>query len=435
MSVMTKAVPTPAARWRATGAALLAMGVIAGCAARGVREPLIGASEAARSGGVAARLGGHPVRVAVADGSGGGEACGDGGWRLADPAGRVLAAGAGCGGVRLQGEGGRVRVVAPGGATLAERATLRPDHPDSTVRWGGRRYRGELEVVAAARGLVVVNRLGLEDYLRGVLPLEIGGRDPRDRAAVEAQAVAARSYAAARIGANAARPFDLVATTADQVYGGRDVERPETDAAVRSTYGLVLTFADAIASTPYHADGGAVTASPDEVFWRQAPSPYLRPVDDRAPDGRCWCDVRGRAPWERRFTATALAALLARHGAPGGERVAAGGTIRAVRIAGRGPSGRVTRLEIETDGGRVLLRGNDIRYALRTGGEILPSTAFELVVEGSGGAVTAITVRGTGAGHGVGMSQWGAIGRARAGQDARTILAAYYPGTRLAPLQ
>jgi stage II sporulation protein D len=434
--VMRNPISHPTTRRRAAEAAVLAA-VVAGCAARGGREPLIGATAAARSGttAAAARLGGHPVRVAVADGSAGGEACAGGGWRLVDPAGRVLASGSGCGGLRVQGEGSRVRAVTPdGGAAVAERATLRPDHPDSTVRWGGKRYRGELDLVAAARGLVVVNRLGLEDYLRGVLPLEIGGRDPRDRAAVEAQAVAARTYAAARMGANAARPFDLVATTADQVYGGRDVERPETDAAVRSTYGLVLTFADAIASTPYHADGGAVTASPDEVFWRQAPSPYLRPVDDRAPDGRCWCDVRGRAPWERRFGASELATLVERQGS-GGERVATGGTIRAVRIAGRGPSGRVTRLEIETGGGRVLLRGNDIRYALRTRGEILPSTAFDLVVEGAGGAVTAIVVRGTGAGHGVGMSQWGAIGRARAGQDARTILAAYYPGTRLAPLQ
>lgn len=421
---------------RAIGAVLLATGVVAGCAAHGAREPVIGASAAAYSGAAAARMGGQPVRVAVADGSAGGEACAGGGWRLVEPSGRVLAAGSDCGGVRVSGEGRRVRIVVPGGGvTVAERATIRPDHPDSAVRWAGRRYRGEVELVAGGRGLTVVNRVGLEDYLRGVLPLEIGGRDPRDRAAVEAQAVAARSYAASRMAANASRAFDLVATTADQVYGGRDVERPETDAAVRSTYGLVLTFADAIASTPYHADGGAVTAAPDEVFWRQAPSPYLRPVDDRAPDGRCWCDVRGRAPWERRFTASDLAMLLDRSVAQGGERTAASGAIRDVRVAGRGPSGRVTRLEIETDGGRVLLRGNDIRYALRTRGEILPSTAFELTVEMRGGAVAAIGIRGTGAGHGVGMSQWGAIGRARAGQDARTILAAYYPGTRLAPLQ
>lgn len=415
--------------------------VLAACAAGRREGALRPVSEAAYGGGApaAARFGGVPVRVALAEGVSAAEACAGGGWRAVDPIGRVLAAGRGCPAVRLLADGPRVRVVAPDGTQgVAERVLVRPDHPDSAVTFRGKRWRGELDVQPTGRGaLVVVNRVGLEDYLRGVLPIEMGpARDPRDRPALEAQAVAARSYAAARMGANAARAFDVVGGVADQAYGGRDVERGETDAAVRATYGLVLTFADAIAATPYHAHGGATTAAPDEVFWRQSPAPWLRPVDDRAGDGRCFCDVSGRPAWERRFSAADLADALERWGGAYGARPPAGaGAIRAVRIAGRGPSGRVTRLEIETAGGRVLLRGNDIRYVLRTRGELLPSTAFALAVEGAPGGVDAIVLRGDGIGHGVGMSQWGAIGRARAGQDARTILAAYYPGTRLAPLQ
>ena len=106
------------------------------------------------------------------------------------------------------------------------------------------------------------------------------------------------------------------------------------------------------------------------------------------------------------------------------------GDVRSLRVVSRGPSGRVTVLEVETTLGRASLRGNDIRFLLRTDGAILPRTNFAL--EMSGGVAV---VRGMGNGHGVGMSQWGAIGRARAGQDARSILAAYYPGTRLSPLQ
>lgn len=291
--------------------------------------------------------------------------------------------------------------------------------------WNGRRYRGSIHIVRDGAGVAIINRLDLEEYLRGVLPGEIGSRDPRDRAALQAQAVAARSFAAARMGER--RPlFDVTATVSDQVYGGMSVERAETDQAVRATRGLVLTWGDRIITAPYHSHGGPMTAGADEV-WKRAGEPFLRPVDDRAPSGGCFCDASGNRGWERRFTTVEMGRLLTQYGRDLG--VAAGGEVRGIRIVSRGPSGRVTELEIETSAGRLLLRGNDVRFVLRTDGAILPSTNFS--VEASGAAVT---LRGIGNGHGVGMSQWGAIGRARAGQDARTILAAYYPGTRLSPL-
>ncbi len=293
------------------------------------------------------------------------------------------------------------------------------------VSWKGRRYRGDIDLVPEGNGVAVINRVDLEEYLRGVLPGEIGSRDPRDRAALQAQAVAARSYAAARMGER--RPvYDVSATVSDQVYGGQSVERPATDDAVRDTRGLVLTWGDRIITAPYHAHGGDVTAAPSEV-WKRAAEPYLQPVNDRTAGGGCFCDVSGNRGWERRFTFAELESLLLRHGREAG--VADAGAVRAVRVASRGPSGRVTTLEIETGTGRAILRGNDIRSVLRRDGAILPSTSFQLEVTG-----TVVVVRGVGNGHGVGMSQWGAIGRARAGQDARTILAAYYPGTRLSPL-
>lgn len=291
--------------------------------------------------------------------------------------------------------------------------------------WNGRRYRGSIDVVRDGAGVAVINRVDLEDYLRGVLPGEIGSRDPRDRAALQAQAVAARSYAAARMGERRVL-FDVTATVADQVYGGMSVERPETDDAVRATRGLVLTWGDRIITAPYHSHGGLMTAGAEEV-WKRGGEPFLRPVDDRAPSGGCFCDASGSRGWERRFSTSDVDRLLAQYGPAAG--VATSGGVRSLRILSRGPSGRVLELEIETSTGRVVLRGNDIRSVLRTDGAILPSTNFSIDVQGA-----VITVRGVGNGHGVGMSQWGAIGRARAGQDARSILAAYYPGTRLSPL-
>jgi stage II sporulation protein D len=86
-----------------------------------------------------------------------------------------------------------------------------------------------------------------------------------------------------------------------------------------------------------------------------------------------------------------------------------------------------------TEQGEVTLRANDIRYVLRpVGGEILPSTAFTIATErGDDGQLRTLVLRGRGNGHGVGMCQWGAIARARAGDDFRAILKAYYPGAEL----
>jgi stage II sporulation protein D len=170
-----------------------------------------------------------------------------------------------------------------------------------------------------------------------------------------------------------------------------------------------------------------MTAAADEVFWKRGSEPFLRPVDDRSPAGGCYCDASGARGWERRFTTDELRRLLQQYGRDAG--ITLSGDVRTVRVVSRGPSGRVTLLEFETTGGRAVVHGNDIRFVLRTDGAILPSTSFSLEMLGG-----LVTLRGVGNGHGVGMSQWGAIGRARAGQDARTILAAYYPGTRLSPL-
>jgi stage II sporulation protein D len=85
-----------------------------------------------------------------------------------------------------------------------------------------------------------------------------------------------------------------------------------------------------------------------------------------------------------------------------------------------------------TAAGDVTLRANDIRYVLRTPAELLPSTAITVSTErGSNGALQAVVVRGRGNGHGVGLCQWGAIARARAGDDFRAILKAYYPGAEI----
>jgi stage II sporulation protein D len=110
--------------------------------------------------------------------------------------------------------------------------------------------------------------------------------------------------------------------------------------------------------------------------------------------------------------------------------------VGAISVSEVTPAGRVATLTVDTDRGSWALRGNEIREALRTSsGEMLYSTYFSLYSMPGSSEVQSVALRGGGNGHGVGMCQAGAIGRARAGQDFRTILGTYYPGTTVGPIE
>jgi stage II sporulation protein D len=302
------------------------------------------------------------------------------------------------------------------------------------VTWQGKSYRGALTLVAGDTALLIVNRVDVEEYLRGVVPLEIGGRLTSDHAAVEAQAVAARSFTYTKMLANGAREFDLRASEVDQVYGGTGAETFWGDLAVAATAGWVLSYRGQVVTAPYHSACGGSTAVPSEV-WRGGQDGYLRSVSDTSTrTGRPWCDLSPRVAWERRLTVAELADAITRYGptyatVPSG----ASSSIRDVRVEGLTSSGRVRALVLATGAGDVTIRGNDVRYVLRqVGGAILPTSSFVLATErNAGGQLSAVVIRGRGNGHGVGMCQWGAIARARAGDDFRAILKAYYPGAEL----
>jgi stage II sporulation protein D len=104
--------------------------------------------------------------------------------------------------------------------------------------------------------------------------------------------------------------------------------------------------------------------------------------------------------------------------------------ITDVQVTRTTSSGRVAELRVAFAHGDVRIAGPDVRTVLRpTSDQLLQSTAFRVFVTRSDAGVGQLTLEGTGAGHGVGMCQWGAIGRARAGQSYRRILATYFPGT------
>jgi stage II sporulation protein D len=359
-----------------------------------------------------------------------------GDWRLYGRRGRgVLVRGGADERWTIERRGAQLRAVAEDGTATAWRdgpLVARPVDGDAVLSLNGRGYRGELRIGAGERGLVIVNALPVEQYLRGVVPLEMGERSLGDEAAVQAQAVAARSYAYVRLGDAGAR-FDVVATVTDQVYGGADVERPFADDAVAATAGQVLLYGGRVVNAPYHSTCGGSTAEPTEVWYRTPGEPYLQRVSDQIPGtDRYYCDISPRFTWTRTFDRGTLRAALARYlrdyASVRGDRV---GAVRGVAVEALTESGRVATLGIDTDRAHYALRGNDIRFVLRPpGGEILNSTYFTVEsAAGEDGRLATLTLRGRGYGHGIGMCQWGAIGRARAGQDYRTILQTYYPGT------
>ena len=337
---------------------------------------------------------------------------------------------------KLERQGRQVRAIRSDGVPTVWQAALVARVVDAGyVSFNGRRYRGELKVSSSDSGFVIVNTVTIEDYLRGVVPAEIGRNRPAsESAAVEAQAVAARSYAYTHL-VEGARVWDVTAGTQDQVYDGVEGEAPVSNAAVDATRGLAILYAGRVVNAPFHSTCGGETAEAPDV-WRTAGEPYLRRVSDRIPGtaDRYYCDVAPRFRWVKTIEGADLNAAMDAYlktytAIPGGHP----GRVRDVRVINTTPGGRVAQMAVETDRGSFLVRGNDTRYVLRTlGGEILNSTYFSAVAEqGADGSLGRLVIRGSGYGHGVGMCQWGAIGRARAGQDVRTILQAYYPGTQL----
>jgi stage II sporulation protein D len=337
---------------------------------------------------------------------------------------------------------GRELRIAPAGQearSLSDTLTLAPA-AGLMLELNGKAYRGEIETfVAADGGLVAVNGVDLEDYLVGVVPLEIGSPPTPSYAAVEAQAVAARTYAISHLGRWSTFGFDLYGDERDQVYGGASVETPLAARAVRETQGVVATYGGALIGAYYAAACGGTSAAVEET-WAFPPAPYLeaRPDRDQGPD---FCRNSRHYRWQERWSARDLAATIRTHLSAEVPGAAPTGALEDLAILTRNTSGRVKELRIRMGGQDYVVHGDRIRWVLRRpGGRILRSTSFDLTLERAQGAsagpiLTGIVVDGRGNGHGVGMCQAGALEMAAEGRDYPAILGHYYPGIALERLR
>jgi stage II sporulation protein D len=210
-----------------------------------------------------------------------------------------------------------------------------------------------------------------------------------------------------------------------------DAETPEGNAAVRATAGLALTYRGQVISAFFHSTCGYATATPAEAFRGIDNAPYLRSVSDRRPGGGYYCDISPRFRWSVEWDAATLRDILRRTATSVlGVSAATVDDIRDVRVEHTGRSGRAAEIRIRVGRGEIPVYAPDIRQVFLTPeGRPLGSTAVQLHPEREGDTLVWLKAAGAGWGHGVGMCQWGAVGRARAGQDFREILAAYFPGT------
>jgi len=284
--------------------------------------------------------------------------------------------------------------------------------PNGSGPWrvGARTVRGQIAVTVETGRIQVLNRIGLEDYVASTVGGEMSSSWPSE--ALRAQAVAARTYVMHQVNRRHGSPWDVRATTMSQVYRGVAAETKETRSAARATAGEVLTYAGAPILAVFHSTAGGRTATAGEVWGEDLP--YLRVVEVEDED------AAPHTYWRTVFEKQALRGILESAGVSVGQ-------LQGLTIEGRTASGRVERLVVHGSEGNAVIDSRELRALL--GGMGLRSTLFEIRESSEGFAFV-----GSGYGHGVGMSQWGARAMARQGASYKRILGRFYPGTRLESL-
>jgi len=332
-----------------------------------------------------------------------------------------------------------------------------------TVRLGDYSYRGVIELRPSGGRLTAINVLCPEEYLYGVLPVEMTHTFHIN--ALKAQAIASRTFMAYRMndGGHRHQGFDLCDTTHCQSYRGAGREQESTSLAVELTRGQMMFYNNTVILAVYFASCGGATDYAENV-WGQ-PRPYLRAVRS--------VGEHNPSEWTRTFTMAQLTTAVNSAGGNIGtatgmsvSRVSPLGRVQEITVYGTSgqwrASGEATRTLFAPVGGSLMSRnfyiagagggpavvsvtdGRGVVSGGLTGfnlrGGVLPQTAYVFdgtalrrldaapaqVVTGS-----SVTINGRGWGHGVGMSQRGAIGMALLGYSYREILLHYYTGVEI----
>jgi stage II sporulation protein D len=304
-----------------------------------------------------------------------------------------------------------------GGFTIAQRpyaqqriAIITRKDIDLKVRGLERKYRERLDIYRQKDGqLLLINRLGVEDYIRGVLYHESSHRWPME--ALMVQAIAARTYALYQMQENELQDFDVTSDIYSQVYGGRKSERYRTNIAVKKTVGQVMIYQGKIIPAYYHSTCAGHTEDVT-ALWNHEPIYPLKGV-------RCsFCTLSPHYRWKKNIRLKDIQDKLN----AGGYQL---GLIKEIHVLERNASGRIETLRILTrEEQSVDISGKDFRNIL--GPNLIKSNNYRIVMQGY-----YCDIIGAGWGHGVGMCQWGALGMAKMRHKHYQIIQQYYPGVML----
>ena len=304
-----------------------------------------------------------------------------------------------------------------------------------------RRYAGELRVSLNNQKLQITNYLKLEKYLQSVVGSEMPKEFPL--AALQAQAVAARTYALQLLGKN--KDFDVHSTETSQVYLGLEAETPKINKAVRTTNSLALFHKGKLINAVFHSSSGGRTEDSGQVWKYQFP--YLISVNDYDHNG-------SKYKWFSKFNSSDLKRIFADLGG-----------LNSIQVIKKSNSNRVKKVIAYGPKGRKIISGLELREKLN-----LNSTKFDIYLEfnkvnkenkfniidysndnfslSSNNQIEDflipkslpsipeehfLLIEGFGYGHGVGLSQWGASAMAKRGDDFRKILKHYYSGVKIKP--
>ncbi len=315
---------------------------------------------------------------------------------------------------------------------------------------------GRVYVIAGQLGLEVVNEAEIERILEGVVASEIFHSAPD--AALRAQAVAARTDMLAKVGTrHATDPFAICSETHCQAFRGLERVNARIAAAVQDTRGQVLVDPEGrLVDAYYHAASGGHTEA-NENAWPGRPQPALRGAPDvvpgaKAPFAQGMSDAAVQALLDGKDESWAAASGLNAEACRWRLERSAGelqdqmksfgiaAPVRELKVLRRGVSGRAVSLQVTTTDGRSVTIDGELRIRDALGGSHgAKGLRSSLVVikagsPGKNGAPDRWVFQGAGFGHGVGMDQTGAVARAKAGQDHKTILLHYYTGARLETL-
>ncbi|HEY7980465.1 MAG TPA: SpoIID/LytB domain-containing protein [Candidatus Eremiobacteraceae bacterium] len=276
-----------------------------------------------------------------------------------------------------------------------------------------RRYAGAVTVAGDSAGLLIINTVDSESYTASVLAAEMSPNWHVE--ALKAQAIATRTYAF-RAATKSKKSYDLGDDTSAQVYRGMDAVADRFTSAAQATVGLALFAGDAVADVFYSSACGGHTASSSEINGGSAP-PYLRGIADVDRSGNAYCAKAPYYSWQNLIPSGALERIFDLEP----------GDLADVDASATWPDGRVKSVKAHSRRGFENTMDGRVFYGrcgALLGYKVVPSTMFRVASDTGGFRFT-----GHGNGHGIGMCQWGARGRADAGMNAAAILAAYFPGT------